>query len=143
MPTLGGRSEPQPPFDRTRSNATPSSAHAKQRRIARHLHCHTTWLGYLGGSALVLVEVGELGLEASVADYWPEFEASGQERIKVRMALTSSLGIPLRFGIGYALPQSDTFPYIPDGCIVSWRPRADAIVPQPTGACDGRARIRR
>ncbi len=30
------------------------------------------------------------------------------------------LGIPLRWGIGYALPQADTFPYIPDGRTCFW-----------------------
>ena len=30
------------------------------------------------------------------------------------------LGLPLRFGIGYALPQRDTFPYIPDGRLCFW-----------------------
>lgn len=30
------------------------------------------------------------------------------------------LGIPLRWGIGYALPQPDTFPYVPDGRICLW-----------------------
>ena len=30
------------------------------------------------------------------------------------------LGTPVRFGIGYALPQADTFPYIPDGRICFW-----------------------
>lgn len=30
------------------------------------------------------------------------------------------IGMPLRFGIGYALPQPDTFPYIPDGRICFW-----------------------
>ena len=30
------------------------------------------------------------------------------------------VGLPLRFGIGYALPQRDTFPYIPDGRICFW-----------------------
>lgn len=30
------------------------------------------------------------------------------------------IGIPLRFGIGYALPQPDTFPYIPDGRVCFW-----------------------
>jgi CubicO group peptidase (beta-lactamase class C family) len=30
------------------------------------------------------------------------------------------LGLPLRFGIGYALPQRDTFPYIPDGRTCFW-----------------------
>ncbi len=30
------------------------------------------------------------------------------------------LGLPLRWGVGYALPQPDTFPYIPDGAICFW-----------------------
>ncbi len=30
------------------------------------------------------------------------------------------IGIPLRFGIGYALPQTATLPYIPDGRICFW-----------------------
>jgi CubicO group peptidase (beta-lactamase class C family) len=30
------------------------------------------------------------------------------------------LGVPVRFGIGYGLPQRDTFPVIPDGKICFW-----------------------
>jgi len=30
------------------------------------------------------------------------------------------LGVPLRWGIGFALPQQDTVPYIPDGRICFW-----------------------
>ena len=30
------------------------------------------------------------------------------------------LGVPLRFGIGYGLPQPDLLPYIPDGKICFW-----------------------
>jgi CubicO group peptidase (beta-lactamase class C family) len=30
------------------------------------------------------------------------------------------LGVPLRFGIGYGLPQQDTIPYIPDATICFW-----------------------
>ena len=30
------------------------------------------------------------------------------------------LGVPLRFGIGYGLPQLDTIPYIPAGKICFW-----------------------
>ncbi|MGB3772180.1 MAG: serine hydrolase domain-containing protein [Rhodococcus sp. (in: high G+C Gram-positive bacteria)] len=30
------------------------------------------------------------------------------------------LGVPLRFGMGFALPQQDTVPYIPDGRICFW-----------------------
>ncbi|MFC8178062.1 serine hydrolase domain-containing protein [Rhodococcus sp. NPDC057297] len=31
-----------------------------------------------------------------------------------------ALGVPLRFGIGFGLPQLDTVPYIPDGRICFW-----------------------
>lgn len=30
------------------------------------------------------------------------------------------LGVPLRYGIGYGLPQPDTIPYIPDGRVCFW-----------------------
>jgi CubicO group peptidase (beta-lactamase class C family) len=30
------------------------------------------------------------------------------------------LGVPLRFGIGYGLPQPDTIPYIPAGRVCFW-----------------------
>ncbi len=30
------------------------------------------------------------------------------------------LGVPLRFGIGYGLPQHETIPYIPDGKVCFW-----------------------
>jgi len=30
------------------------------------------------------------------------------------------LGIPLRFGIGYGLPQPETIPYVPDGRVCFW-----------------------
>ncbi|WP_372430329.1 serine hydrolase [Janibacter melonis] len=30
------------------------------------------------------------------------------------------LGVPLRFGIGFALPEPQTVPYIPDGRVCFW-----------------------
>ncbi len=30
------------------------------------------------------------------------------------------LGVPLRFGVGFGLPQHDTLPYVPDGKICFW-----------------------
>ena len=30
------------------------------------------------------------------------------------------LGIPLRWGIGYALPNGETLPYLPDGRVCFW-----------------------
>jgi hypothetical protein len=37
------------------------------------------------------------------------------------------LGVPLRFGIGYGLPQPQTVPYIPDGRICFWGAGADRL----------------
>jgi CubicO group peptidase (beta-lactamase class C family) len=44
-------------------------------------------------AALVLVDRGELDLDASVAAYWPEFAAHGKERIKVRHLLSHTSGV--------------------------------------------------
>jgi CubicO group peptidase (beta-lactamase class C family) len=30
------------------------------------------------------------------------------------------LGVPLRWGVGYALPKPETLPYVPDGKICFW-----------------------
>jgi CubicO group peptidase (beta-lactamase class C family) len=44
-------------------------------------------------SALVLVDRGELDLDANVAKYWPEFAARGKEGIKVRHLLSHTSGV--------------------------------------------------
>ena len=44
-------------------------------------------------AALVLVDRGELDLDANVAKYWPEFAANGKGRIKVRHLLSHSSGV--------------------------------------------------
>ncbi|MGD9636598.1 MAG: serine hydrolase domain-containing protein [Pirellulales bacterium] len=44
-------------------------------------------------AALVLVDRGELDLEAPVARYWPEFAASGKSGIKVRHLLSHTSGV--------------------------------------------------
>jgi CubicO group peptidase (beta-lactamase class C family) len=44
-------------------------------------------------AALVLVDRGELDLDASVADYWPEFAARGKGAIKVRHLLSHTSGV--------------------------------------------------
>ncbi|MQA12280.1 MAG: serine hydrolase [Pseudonocardiaceae bacterium] len=43
--------------------------------------------------ALLLAQRGELDLGAPVAEYWPEFAASGKERIPVRWLLTHQAGL--------------------------------------------------
>jgi CubicO group peptidase (beta-lactamase class C family) len=44
-------------------------------------------------AALVLVDRGELDLDATVASYWPEFAANGKAGIKVRQLLSHTSGI--------------------------------------------------
>jgi CubicO group peptidase (beta-lactamase class C family) len=44
-------------------------------------------------SALVLVDRGELDLDAKVAKYWPEFAARGKGEIKVRQLLSHTSGV--------------------------------------------------
>ena len=44
-------------------------------------------------AALVLVDRGELDLDANVADYWPEFAAQGKAGIKVRQLLSHTSGV--------------------------------------------------
>jgi Beta-lactamase class C and other penicillin binding proteins len=44
-------------------------------------------------AALVLVDRGELDLDASVAAYWPEFVAQGKAGIKVRHLLSHTSGL--------------------------------------------------
>ena len=44
-------------------------------------------------AALVLVDRGELDLDATVAKYWPEFAADGKAGIKVRQLLSHTSGV--------------------------------------------------
>jgi CubicO group peptidase (beta-lactamase class C family) len=44
-------------------------------------------------AALVLIDRGELDLDAPVASYWPEFAARGKERIQVRHLLSHTSGV--------------------------------------------------
>jgi CubicO group peptidase (beta-lactamase class C family) len=44
-------------------------------------------------AALVLVDLGELDLDAHVAKYWPEFAANGKAEIKVRHLLSHTSGV--------------------------------------------------
>ena len=44
-------------------------------------------------AALVLVDRGELDLDATVAKYWPEFAANGKAGIKVRQLLSHTSGV--------------------------------------------------
>ena len=44
-------------------------------------------------AALVLVERGQLDLDATVASYWPEFAANGKAGVKVRHLLSHMSGV--------------------------------------------------
>ena len=43
---------------------------------------------------LMLIDRGELELDAPVCRYWPEFAAAGKERVTVRQVVTHSAGLP-------------------------------------------------
>src|SRR6476659_416472 len=44
--------------------------------------------------ALILADRGELDLDAPVARYWPEFAASGKDKVLVRHLLSHTAGLP-------------------------------------------------
>ncbi|MGI9598160.1 MAG: serine hydrolase domain-containing protein [Acidimicrobiales bacterium] len=44
-------------------------------------------------SALVLVDRGEIDVEATVASYWPEFGANGKEKIQVKHLMSHTSGV--------------------------------------------------
>jgi CubicO group peptidase (beta-lactamase class C family) len=54
---------------------------------------HSTTKNVTALAALVLVDRGELDLDANVARYWPEFAANGKGQIKVRHLLLHTSGV--------------------------------------------------
>jgi CubicO group peptidase (beta-lactamase class C family) len=55
------------------------------------------WSCTKGATALcahMLVDRGQLDLDAPVASYWPDFAAAGKDRIPVRMLLSHQAGLP-------------------------------------------------
>src|SRR5262245_26990421 len=57
-------------------------------------------------AALVLVDRGQLDLDANVASYWPEFAARGTEGVKVRHLLSHTSGAS---GWEHAIPLEDLY----------------------------------
>ena len=62
---------------------------------------------------LVLVERGELDLDATVASYWPEFGAAGKETVRVRDLLAHTSGVagwtdPITFEQMLDLPYAES-----------------------------------
>ncbi len=66
-------------------------------------------------SLLMLVERGQVDLDAPVARYWPEFAAAGKEAISVRMLLCHRAGLP-------AIRR-----LLPEGTIYDWRAMTEAL----------------
>ncbi len=58
----------------------------------------STTKGWTAALANLLVERGELDLDAPVASYWPEFAAEGKGAIPVRWLLTHQAGLPYPTG---------------------------------------------
>jgi CubicO group peptidase (beta-lactamase class C family) len=70
-------------------------------------------------AALMLVERGELDLDAPVARYWPEFAAAGKEAVAVRHLLSHTSGVS-----GWAKPVE-----LPD--IYDWETSTARLAAQP------------
>lgn len=71
-----------------------------------------------GATALcahILVDRGQLDLDAPVADYWPEFAQNGKENTTVRMMLDHSVGVP-------AVREP-----LPDGSVYDWDYMCDRL----------------
>jgi CubicO group peptidase (beta-lactamase class C family) len=67
---------------------------------------YSTTKGMTALCAMRLVERGELDLDRPVADYWPEFAASGKESLPVRWLLSHRAGLP---AVGPLLPPEALF----------------------------------
>jgi CubicO group peptidase (beta-lactamase class C family) len=68
--------------------------------------------------AHLLVERGELDLDAPVCEYWPEFAAEGKQRIPVRWLLSHRAGLP---ALDNKIPAADA---------LAWDPMVDALAAQ-------------
>lgn len=71
--------------------------------------------GATAACAHLLIDRGQLDLNAHVADYWPEFSVNGKEHATVRMMLNHSVGVP-------ALRER-----LPDGACQDWDQMVNAI----------------
>lgn len=60
--------------------------------------------GLVAVCLLILVDQGRLGLDAPVADYWPEFAAEGKGRIRVRDVVSHQARLP---GVQAPLAEAD------------------------------------
>jgi CubicO group peptidase (beta-lactamase class C family) len=78
----------------------------------------STTKGMTAVAANLLVQRGELDLDAPVAHYWPEFKAAGKESIPVRWLLCHKAGLPV---LDRKLAPADLF---------AWDPVCEALAAQ-------------
>jgi CubicO group peptidase (beta-lactamase class C family) len=74
--------------------------------------------GATATAAHLLVQRGELDLDAPVAEYWPEFAANGKADLPVRWLLTHQAGL---IALDRPVPLSEA---------LSWEPMAAALASQ-------------
>ena len=58
------------------------------------VNLYSTTKGMTALCAHMLVDRGQLDLDAPVAEYWPEFAAEGKDRVPVRWLLSHRVGLP-------------------------------------------------
>lgn len=89
----------------------------------------STTKGFTATCAHLLVQRGELDLDAPVADYWPEFSASGKQHIPIRWLLSHRAGLP---ALDTPIPLADA---------LTWHPMITALAAQrplwPPGSTHG------
>ena len=74
--------------------------------------------GVTATAANLLVERGDLDLDAPVAQYWPEFAAAGKDAVPVRYLLSHRVGLPVVDG------------EFTIGDVLAWDPVVDALASQ-------------
>ncbi|MEV5592888.1 serine hydrolase domain-containing protein [Streptomyces sp. NPDC052496] len=74
--------------------------------------------GATAAAAHLLVQRGQLDLDAPVASYWPEFAANGKANIPVRWLLSHQAGL---VALDQPVPLADA---------LAWHPMADALAAQ-------------
>jgi CubicO group peptidase (beta-lactamase class C family) len=92
--------------------ADPQDARPWQRDTLQAVY--STTKGATAACALLLVQRGELDLDAPVQDYWPEFTAP----VKVRWLLTHQAGLPT---LDRPVPLADA---------LAWDPAVQALATQ-------------
>jgi len=74
--------------------------------------------GVTATAANLLIERGELDVDAPVAEYWPEFAVAGKDNLRVRSVLSHQAGLPVVDG-EFTLDD-----------VLAWQPIVDALAAQ-------------